>query len=249
MGEAVMSPVEPEAPAQSFPERLMGVFISPSETFEDVVRKPGFWAPMIAVVIGSVAVIETMLWKIGAVRLTRMGLEQSSRAASMSPEQIDQAVSQGAKFTAIAMHIAGFVGPPIVLLIIAGVAILVVNVVFGARASFKTVLSVVCYADLVSLLGAVMSLALILFGDPEHFNSQNPVPGNVGFFLNPHDVSKPLYSLASSADIFSIWLMILLAIGLSKASAGKTKPLPIFLVFLGIWVLLVLAKVGFAMIT
>ena len=248
MGDAVVSPVEPETPPLSFAERFMGVFISPGETFEDVARRPGFWAPLIAVVVGSVAVVETMLWKIGAERIVRTSLEQSSRGASMSPEQIDQAATQGAKITAVIMHIAGVLGAPIVLLIIAGVGILVVNVIFGARANFKTVFSVVCYADLVSLLGALMSAALIIFGDPDHFNSENPVPGNIGFFLNPHDVSKPLYSLASSADIFTIWLMILLGIGLSKATAGKTKPMPIFLVLFGFWFLLVLAKAGLKMI-
>jgi len=248
MGGAVMKPAEPETPVLSFPERLLGVFISPGETFEDVARKPGFWAPLIAIVIGSVAVVETMLWKIGAERLTRMGIEQSSRASSMSPEQIDQAVNQGAKFTAVIMHIAGLLGAPIVLLIIAGVGILIVNVIFGARVGFKTAFSLVCYADLVSLLGAIMSVAVIFFGDPEHFNSQNPVPGNVGFFLNPHEVSKPLYALASSADIFTLWLLILLGVGFSKGTGGKVKPLPIFLAYTGVWILLVLAKVGFAMI-
>jgi len=189
-----------------------------------------------------------MLGKIGAERITRLSLEQSSRAASMSPEQIDQAVSQGAKFTAIAMHVAGFLGPPIALLVIAGIGILIVNVILGARESFKTVFSMVCYADLVTLLGAIMAIAMMFFGDPDHFNSQNPAPGNIGYFLNPHDVSKPLYSLASSADIFTIWLLILLGIGLSKATGGKVKPTPIFLVFAGIWILYVLAKVGIAMI-
>ncbi len=248
MGDAVVSPAGPEVPAQSFLERLMGVFISPGETFEDVARKPGFWAPLITVVIASVAMVETMLWKIGAERLTRMGIEQSSRASSMSPEQINQAVSQGAKFTTIIMQVAAFLGAPIVLLIMAGVGILVVNVIFGARSSFKTVFSLVCYADLVSLLGVIMAIALIFFGDPERFNSQNPVPGNVGFFLNPHDVSKPLYALASSADIFSFWLLILLGIALSKGTAGKVKPTPIFLVLTGIWLLWVLAKVGLSML-
>jgi hypothetical protein len=247
MGDAVVSPAQPEAPALSFPERLMGVFISPGDTFEDVARKPGFWAPLITIVIGSVAFVETMLWRIGAERIMRTNLEQSSRAASMSPEQIDQAVSQGAKFTAIAYHVGGLLGAPIVLLIIAAVGILIVNVIFGARSSFKTVFSLVCYADLVSLLGSIMAIALVLFGDPDHFNPQNYVPGNVGFFLNQHDVSKPLYALASSADIFAIWLLILLGLGLSKGTGGKVKPMPIFLVFAGIWVLIVLARVGFAM--
>lgn len=248
MGDAVVSPAEPEAPAQSFPERLMGVFISPGETFEDVARKPGFWAPLITVMIASVAVVETMLWKIGAERIMRTNLEQSGRAGNMSPEQMEQAVSQGAKFTGIIMHVAGVLGPPIGLLIIAGIGILIVNVILGGRANFKTVFSVVCYADLVTLVGAVMTVAMIFFGDPDRFNPATAVPSNIGFFLNPHDVSKPLYSLASSMDIFSIWLMILLGIGLSKATGGKVKSTPIFLVFAGIWLLYVLAKAGFSMI-
>ena len=248
MGDAVAMPPEAETPALSFPERLIGVFISPGETFEDVARKPGFIAPLIAIVLGSMAVIESMVWKIGVERLARMGIEQSSRASSMSPEQMDQAVSQGAKITGIVLHIAGVLGPPIVLLVLAGLGILIVNVIFGAQAKFKTVFSLVCYADLVSLLGVIMAVAMIFFGDPDHFNSNNPVPGNIGFFLNPHEVSKPLYTLASSVDVFSIWLLILLGVGLSKGTGGKVKPTPVFLVFTGIWLLYVLAKVGIAMI-
>jgi hypothetical protein len=248
MGDAVAMPPEAETPALSFPERLIGVFISPGETFADVARKPGFWAPLIVIVLGSMAVIESMVWKIGVERLVRMGIEQSSRASSMSPEQMDQAVTQGAKFAGIFMHVAGLLGAPIVLLIIAGVGILIVNVIFGAQSSFKTVFSLVCYADLVSLLGVIMAVAMIFFGDPDHFNAENPIPGNVGFFLNQHEVSKPLYALASSADIFSIWLLILLGVALAKGTGGKVKPLPIFLVYAGIWILYVLGKVGLKMI-
>jgi hypothetical protein len=177
-----------------------------------------------------------------------MGIEQSSGAARMTPEQIDQTVSQSAKFTAIAYHVGGFLGAPIALLIIAGVGLLIVNVIFGAQAKFKTVFSLVCYADLVSLLGVAMGVAMILFGDPEQFNASNSVPSNVGFFLNPHEVSKPLYSLASSADILTIWLLILLGVGLSKATGGKAKPLPIFLVYAGIWLVWVLGKAGLRLI-
>jgi hypothetical protein len=226
----------------------MGVFISPGETFEDVARKPGFWAPLIAIVLGAIAVTETMLWKIGAERIVRMSIEQSSRASSMSPEQVDQAVSQGAKITGIIMHAAGIVAPPIVLLIIAGLGLLIVNVMFGAQAKFKTVFSLVCYADLVSLLGSLMAVAMTLFGDPDHLNVENPVPSNVGFFLNAREVSKPLYSLASSADIFTIWLLILLGVGLAKATGGKVKPLPIFLVYAGFWIVWVLGKAGLKLI-
>jgi hypothetical protein len=248
MGNVIAKPADADTPAQSFPQRLLGVFISPGETFEDVARKPGFWAPLIAIVLGALAVIETMLWKIGLERIVRMQLEQGGQASRMSPDQIDQAVRMGVRIGGITTHVFGILGPPIVLLIIAGLGLLILNPILGAQAKFKTVFSLVCYADLISLLGSLMAVAMILFGDPEQFNAENPVPSNVGFFLNPHEVSKPLYSLASSADILTIWLLILLGVGLSKATGGKVKPLPIFLLYVGIWLVWVLGKAGLKLI-
>ena len=248
MGDVIVKPADADTPAQSFPERLMGIFISPVETLADVARKPDFVAPLILAVLGAIAVTETMLWKIGMERIVRTSIEQSSRASSMSPEQMDQAVRQGAKFGAIFAHIGGIVAPPIALLIIAGLGLLIVNLILGAQAKFKTVFSLVCYANLVTLLGALMAVAVILFGDPDHFNAQNPVPSNVGFFLNPHEVSKPLYSLASSADIFTIWLLILLAVGLAEGTGRKVKPLSILLLYAGFWVVWILVKAGLAML-
>jgi hypothetical protein len=248
MGDVIVKPADADTPAQSFPERLMGIFISPAETFADVARKPGFVAPLILAVLGAIAVTETMLWKIGMERIVRASIEQSSRASSMSPEQIDQAVRQGARFVAIFARIGEIVGAPIVLLVLAGLGLLIVNLIFGARTKFKTVFSLICYANLVSLLGSLMAVAVILFGDPDHFNPESPVPSNVGFFLNPREVSKPLYSLASSADIFSIWLLILIAVGLAEGTGRKVKPLSIFLVYAGFWVIWILVKMGLALI-
>ena len=248
MGDVMVKPADADTPAQSFPERLLGIFISPAETLADVARKPGFLAPLIAVVIAAIAVTETMLWKIGMERIVRMSIEQSSRTSSMSPDQMDQAVRQGARIGAIFAHIGGIVVPPIALLIIAGLGLLIVNLIFGAQTKFKKVFSLICYANLVSLLGSLMAVAVILFGDPDHFNPESPVPSNVGFFLNPREVSKPLYSLASSADIFSIWLLILMAVGLAEGTGRKVKPLSIFLAYAGFWVIWILVKVGRAMI-
>ena len=249
MGDVMVKPADADTPAQSFPERLLGIFISPAETLADVARKPGFLAPLIAVVIAAIAVTETMLWKIGMERIVRMSIEQSSRASSMSPDQMDQAVRQGAPIAAIFMHIAAVVSAPIFLLIVAGLGILIVNLIFGAQTKFKTVFSLACYANLVALLSSLMAAVVNLFGDPDHFNPQNPVPTNVGFFLNPLEVSKPLYALASSVDIFTIWLLILLAIGLSEGTERKVKPLPIFLVYAVFWGIWILLKVGLAMLT
>ena len=82
MGDVIVKPADADTPAQSFPERLMGVFISPAETFADVARKPDFLAPLILGVLGAIAITETMLWKIGMERIVRTSIEQSSRASA-----------------------------------------------------------------------------------------------------------------------------------------------------------------------
>ncbi len=237
-----------DEPPKSFLQRLVGVFVSPGATFADVARKPDFIAPLIVSILATMAVFETMLGRIGAERIVRQSLEQSGRASNMSPEQLQQALEQGAKFTGIFMHVTGLLASPIVLLVVAGLGLLIMNAIFGSRLKFKTAFSVTCYANLVSVLGAIIALAMILLADPEQLNAQNPVPTNPGFFFNPRETSKPLLSLLTSLDVFTIWFMALLGIGFSEAVSRKVKPTTIFLCFAGLWAVWVLAKMGLAML-
>jgi len=249
MSTVAVTPDEPAPPAKSFPARFVGVFVSPGETFADIARSPGFLPPMIVAAIMSIAVTETMLAKIGMERIVRMSIEQSKGAANMSPQQIDQAVQQGAKIGGIIAHVAGVIGAPIFLLILAGLGLLIVNAMFGGQANFKTALSVASYAYMPLLLGGLMALGIIVFGDPEHFNPENPAPTNAGFFLNPLDTSKPLYKFATSMDLFTIWLLVLLGIGFSAAAGRKVKALNVFLVYFGMWMVWVIGKVALSALT
>jgi hypothetical protein len=247
MGETLIAPPTPEEPpADSFLSRALGVFISPGRAFESIVRRPDFLAPLIISIVGSMVIIEAMLEKVGAGRIIRQSLEISGQAAKMTPEQIDQAVQKVATFTAISMRVGTVLGVPLFLLVIAAVGLFIVNVIFGASADFKTCFSVVCYANLVLLVEVVLGLVVILLGDIEQFNPENFMPTTVAFFLNPRETSKALYALASSFDIFRVWFIILSSLGLSVASKRKVGTLPVFLTFLGVWVLIVLAKVGWA---
>lgn len=241
----LVSPGSPE-PSISPAGRFFGVFFSPGETFADIARRPGFLFPLVVLIITSVAVTEAMLWKIGMERIIRSSIEQSGRASSLSPEQLDQAVERGAAIGSVIAHVSGFLGAPIYLLIMAGLGLLILNAVFGSQSGFKAVFSVTCHAGLIRVIGAVMAVPLIFIGDPEHFNPQNPVPTNIGFFLDPHDVSKPLYSLAGSCDFLMLWFLIVLGIGLSQVTGGKVKSKAIFLTFFGLWMVLVLGQAGWA---
>jgi len=244
---ATVSPSEALEPPKSFAARFAGVFFSPGATLADIARKPDFIAPLVASMLASVVVTETMIWKIGMERIVRQQIEHSSRGATMTPEQVQQSVEQGARIGGMIAHVAGVLGMPVGALIVAGIGLLIVSVVFGSPVNFATAFSVACYASLVTILSSLMAIAMIFFGDPEHFNPQSPVPSNLGFFLSP-DTSKPLMSLASSFDVFTLWFMALLAIGFSAATNRKAKSLALFWCFFGLWMVLVLIKMGFAML-
>jgi len=243
MGTA--SPVIPvdEAP-KSFLSRVVGVFTSPGETFADIVQKPDILAPVILNVVATVAFFEVMLSKIGIERIIRIQIANSSRGASMTPDQIDQAVSQGAKIGATFTHITGFVATPIVLLIIAAVGLGITNLILGARTNFRTAFSIACYASLVNVLGVIIGIILIFMGDPDHFNPNAPLPTAIAFFLDQAHTPRALFSVTSSLDIFTFWVMALLGIGFSAATGGRSKPISVFFSFFGAWLVYVLAKAG-----
>ncbi len=246
---SVASPLPEEPIDDSFLSRTVGVFISPGTAFESIVRRPSFLAPLIVVTLATYAVIEAILQKIGAAQIVRQSFETSKRASSMTPDQIAQAVQQGTTITAILMRGAGILAPGISALIIAAVGLFIVNTLLGGRTNFKVAFSVVCYANLVGLIGAVLAIVLVLLGDPEQFNIQNPAPINVGFFLNMRDTSKFLYSLASSFDIFTTWMFILASLGLSIATARKVRTATIFFSYFGLWILWALLKAGLGSLT
>lgn len=247
MGESMMAPSVPEQPPEdSFFSRALGVFISPGQAFEGIVRRPDFLAPLIICTLGSMALIEAMLEKIGAAQIVRRALETSGRASQMTPEQLDQAVHRSATLTAIIMRAGAVIGVPVFLLIIAAIGLFIVNVIFGESVDFKTAFAVACYANLVLMVGVVLGLVVILFGDVERFSPENPIPSTVGFFLNPQETSRWVYALASSFDIFRVWFIVLTSLGLSVASRRKVGTVGIFLTFFGLWVLWVLAHTGWA---
>src|ERR1039458_5419245 len=204
MDETVIASPLPQEP-DSFLTRAVGVFISPGRTFESIVRRPDFLVPLIIAIVGSIALAEAMLGKIGAAAIIRHALEAQGKAAQMTPEQLDSTVHRAATIAAISIRAAGVVFVPVYLLVIAAVGLFIANVLFGASANFKACFCVVCYASLVLQVAVILALVIIFMGDPAQFNAENPIPSTVGFFLNPHETSKALYAIASSFDIFRAW--------------------------------------------
>ncbi|MFZ0963471.1 MAG: YIP1 family protein [Terriglobia bacterium] len=252
MGETMIAPPTPEDhPAKSFLSRLFGIFISPSETFDDIARWPGFIAPMATIIVASCVLVDTMYWKLGIETITRLSLERSAFTSRMTPEQIEKAISDSAGHflrSLILGDVMIIVATILAFLIMAGLGMMIVNAILGGTAKFKTLFSVTSYANLPSLLGVILGLPIILFGGTDNLDPQNPMPVNLAFFLNYKEVSKPLFSLAGSVDIVVVWIVILLGLGMSRATGGKVKALPITLCFVAAWAIWIIGKVGLTLI-
>jgi hypothetical protein len=249
-----MNSNESPAPEQAitkprpFLARALDVLLNPTGAFDQIASRPDYLGPLIVVTAGSVALTEVMLAKIGLRTIIRRALEQSGRASHLTTRQLDQQVRLAASAAAVFTHLGAVVGPVIFLALTAGVGLLVLRGIFGARAGFKDTFSVTCYAALPLVIGDLMGIAVILFGNPNRFNPQSPIPTNLGFFLNPASTSRPLYALATSLDLLTFWFIALLALGLARVSRGAVKSTTLFLVFLGIWLVLTLGRVGVATI-
>jgi hypothetical protein len=143
---------------------------------------------------------------------------------------------------------AFYAGP--VFLLITGLVISLVmwgtiNLGFGGRAKFGSVLAVWMYAMLPSVFKSLLGIVVIYAGTaPESFNIKNFAPTNIGAFLNPADVGPALYSLASSIDLVTIWTLILVGIG--TATVAGTKRSSGYIAAFGWWILIVLGGTGIA---
>jgi hypothetical protein len=84
----------------------------------------------------------------------------------------------------------------------------------------KQVFAIICYASLPGVIMTLLATAVMFMKPPDDFNLQNPLFFNPGAAMDPATTSKFVYSLASSIDLFRLWTLVLIAIGL-KAAGGR----------------------------
>jgi Yip1 domain len=197
--------------------RIVGVFFEPKKTFEEIAARPTWFPPLLLIVVATLAFMIIFTQHIGWENVVRQQLENSPRTAQMTPDQRELAITQGAKF-------APFIGYLTVILVPLGY-LLVAAILLGLTAmmsgglKFNQIFAVVCYSGLPSIVFSILATAVMFLKSPTEFNIQNPLVFNVGAFMDPSG-SKKLWTLGTSLDLFSFWMIFLIATGL-KAAAGK----------------------------
>jgi hypothetical protein len=214
--------LEPEPQPKGLGEgsRLSGVFFEPARTFEDVAARPGFWVPLILVMVVALCYMVLFGQHVGWDRMIRHQIETSSRAAQLSLEQRETQIQMGAKFAPMFAFPGVLLGVPLGTLIWAAVLLGIVKGLMSVPVRLKQVFAIICYSSMTGVIMMLLAIAVMFMKPPEDFNLQNPLVFNPGAFLDQAATSKFIYSLASALDLFVIWKLALVAIGL-KAAGGK----------------------------
>jgi hypothetical protein len=224
--------------------RLTNMFFEPGRAFADIAERPRPWVPLALSVVMALVFMIAFSQRVGWERFARQTMESAPQVQNMPPEQRERAVAMQLKIMPVMGYVGAALGTPVMVLIVAGVLLLMFKVFMGAAITFKQMFGVTSYSFLPGVISGLAALVVMFLKNPDEFNLQNPTAFNLGAFFDPESTAKWKIALGTSIDLFTIWIILLLAMGVAaaarrmsfgKALAGVLTP----------WLLWVLLKAGF----
>lgn len=229
-----------DGPQLSQVSRTVNVFVAPSKTFTDILRSAACWLPLVLMIVLTFA----NSWAIGKT----VGFETATEIQmNKNPAQAERMNALSPEDRARQMHMAVAVTKgisyaiPVFILIILALETLVLwasfNFALGARTTFPQVFAVIVFAGMPRMFISLLSIVLLFAGvGTENFDMKNPVGTNLGYYLSTSP--KWLQTLGGYFDIFSIWSLILLILGMAIISKKKISQSATVIV--GWWLLIIL---------
>ena len=232
------APVGVTPAPKSLLARFIGIITSPRATFISVVPFPK-WLGMLALTTVIVAFFAALPMTTEAGRQSAID-QQVSSMKSFGFEVSDEMYAQLEKRSKTMPYTtAGSVlfFWPIVTVIIAAILFGIFNVALGGEASFKQMFTVLVHAAAVSALSAVFS------GIVNYLRGGVGSAANLGALLPMLPEQSFAANLLGTVDVFLIWYVIVLAMGLGVLYKRRTQPIAISLLAFYAVVALVIAVV------
>lgn len=227
--------------------RLIGVLVDPAKTFRALRDNPAWVVAFLVLLALSAVVGYLVVERIdpaaqeAAVR--EMFEERGMRGAELE-RQVEAATSINRRIAPF-LPVFGVVFSIIAYLVIAGLFLVGARLLGGAI-GFKQSLATSLHALMPQAVGALLTIPVVLAQgtvDPEAAQAGNLLPSNLAF-LAPEDAHWSLEVLLGSLDFFSLWTLVLLAIGY-RIVAGLSRNAAIGLT-VTFWLLWIVTKLGFA---
>jgi hypothetical protein len=218
--------------------RFIGVITAPRETFASVAAHPK-WFGMLALTAVIVAIFSALPLTTQAGRQAALD-QQVQQMQSFGMTVSDQMYEQMEKGAGRMPYVTGvmvLVMTPIISVIVAGILFAVFNAAMGGEASFKQLFSVYAHA------GAISAISTIFSGIINYFRGSMGSVANLGALMPMLPENSFAGRLLGMVDIFMIWYVIVLAMGLAVLYRRRTQPIAISLLTVYAVIAIVIALV------
>lgn len=193
-------------------EDFVDIFHSPSAVFAR--RENGnVWLPMLLVTL----IIGVLFFATKGVLAPVMDAEfQRGAAAAMrkNPQLTEEQMASMRNFQEKFSGIFVLIFVPVAIFL-TGFVLWLVGKLVDAKESLRTAVIVASYAFIPKILETILNAVQALVLDSSSLTSHYALTLGVGRFLNPDTASPFALAILGRIDVFTIWVTVLLAIGLS----------------------------------
>ncbi len=195
---------------------LVNVFVSPREAYEAIDRRPHWVLPLVIVLLATL---------VAAFFITPMAMEEKMaeqrekliEQRGMTPEQADQALAMGEKIGRITGPVMAPIPTVVVIAVVALALLFLGNVVFGGHSNYKKLFAMYSWTSLIGVLATMVKTPLMLS------RGTVDVQTSLAAFLDPAQKGTFLYQLLARTDVFSLWKLVLVCIGMAVLYRISTK--------------------------
>jgi hypothetical protein len=201
----------PKVEKSSLLDDFMDIFYAPSKVFARRANKD-FWVPLIIVtlLLGGVFIANRDLFEPIMEAEFARGMAASAQGSKMNADQIAAASRFATKFAMV----GAFIGPPIAMLFV-GFVLWIVGKFFDAKQTLSAAMTVGVFSYVPRIVEGVIARVQGLFVDPDSLDSRFSLSLGVGRFLDADTISPALLGFLGRIDVFTIWVTVLIVIGLS----------------------------------
>jgi membrane protein insertase Oxa1/YidC/SpoIIIJ len=204
-----------------------------------------WWRPLVILYVGIYLLFGAITYKVGWRQVTEDTYRQRPAIQdqmSLLPQDKQERMLQT---QSMAAEIAFGCSPLLLFiecLLIAAVLLGIFKLVYGNGASFVAIFAVVVFSMLPTVMQPVLASALLMTNvTTESFHITTMYPTSLASFL-PSEVNRAVLSLASSFDVFSLWSVILVGLGMSVITGTPRKTAVVTVLLL--WAVAILIRSG-----
>ena len=213
------------APARlSLPARFVGIITSPKDTFQSVVAHPRWFGMLVLVtILAAVCTALPMTTEAGQEASLRASIEGMESFGMTVTDQVYEQMRRRLWMAPYQTAAGILIGSPIFTVIIAGILFVVFNVVMAGGATFKQLFAVLVHAS------AISALQQLFTGPVNYFRGAVTSATNLAVLMPTVDAKSFLGRVLAMTDLFLIWYLLVLAIGLGVLYRRRTQPIAIAL--------------------